>query len=59
MYSDQISKMHNDEGRVGHARFTKVGAVVQVLVINLPSPVLIRAFRHLEQRKNVFYTLVT
>lgn len=41
MFSDHISKMHNDEGRVGHARFTKVGAVIQVLVVNLPSPVLI------------------
>lgn len=51
--------MHNEEGRVGHAWFTKVGAVVQVLVVNLPSPVLIRAFWHLEQDENVFYILAT
>lgn len=46
--SNHISKVQDDEGGVGHAWFLKVSATVQVLVVKLPSPVLIRAFWHLE-----------
>lgn len=39
--SNHISKVQNDEGAVRHARFPKMNAVVHVLVVKLPSPVVI------------------
>lgn len=59
MLSDHISKVHNDEGSVGHPWFTKVRALLQVMVVKLPGPVLIRAFRHLERSDIGLYTLIT
>lgn len=43
-----ISKVHDDEGRVGHTGFLKVGAA-GVLLVELLSPVLIRPLWHLKQ----------
>lgn len=44
-----ISKMYDDEGDVGHARFLKVHAA-RVLFVELLGPVLIRSLWHLKQQ---------
>lgn len=48
-----IGKMLDDEGAVGHARLLKKGARLQVGVVQLLSPGIIRAFWHLEERQGI------
>lgn len=47
-----VGKVQDDEGAVGHARFTEVRVrfAVQVLVVQLLHPAFIRAFGHLRVR---------
>lgn len=50
-----ISKVYDDEGDVGHARFLKVCAA-RVLFVELLGPVLIRSLWHLKQQVDYITT---
>lgn len=49
--TDLVSKVLNNECAVGHAGLLKEGACLQVGVVQLLSPGVVRTFRHLEKTR--------
>lgn len=49
--TDLVSKVLNNERAVGHAWLLKEGTCLQVGVVQLLSPGVVRTFRHLEKTR--------